>query len=91
LKRQTKVKVSRKPIIRIALTLFISILGFNFAWANEEGQGEETTAKYDPVGTVMNHISDANEFHVWKGVHIPLPCFLYAPENGWSFFSSAKF
>jgi F-type H+-transporting ATPase subunit a len=91
LKRQTKVKVNRKPIIRIALTLFISILGFNFAWANEEGHGEETTAKYDPVGTVMNHISDANEFHVWKGVHIPLPCFLYAPEKGWSFFSSAKF
>jgi len=85
------VKVSSKPIIRIALTLFISILGFNSAWANEEGHGEENPGKYDPVGTVMNHISDANEFHVWEGVHIPLPCFLYAPETGWSFFSSGVF
>ncbi len=83
-------KVSNKPIIRIALTLFISILGMNLAWANEE----ETPGKYDPVGTVMNHISDANEFHIWKGVHIPLPCFLYAPgepSKKWTFLSSGKF
>ena len=83
-------KVSNKPIIRIALTLFISILGMNLAWANEE----ETPGKYDPVGTVMNHISDANEFHIWKGVHIPLPCFLYAPgepTKKWTFLSSGKF
>lgn len=83
-------KVSNKPIIRIALMLFISILGMNLAWANEE----ETPGKYDPVGTVMNHISDANEFHVWKGVHIPLPCFLYAPgepTKKWTILSSGKF
>ena len=83
-------KVSNKPIIRIALMLFISVLGVNFAWANEE----ETPGKYDPVGTVMNHISDANEFHIWKGVHIPLPCFLYAPgepTKKWTFLSSGKF
>ncbi len=83
-------KVSNKPIIRIALTLFISILGMNLAWANEE----KTLGKYDPVGTVMNHISDANEFHIWKGVHIPLPCFLYAPgepSKKWTFLSSGKF
>lgn len=83
-------KVSNKPIIRIALMLFISVLGVNFAWANEE----ETPGNYDPVGTVMNHISDANEFHIWKGVHIPLPCFLYAPgeqSKKWTFLSSGKF
>lgn len=47
--------------------------------------------EYDPVGTVMNHIADQNEFHVWHGVHIPLPCILYAPEQGWSTFLSSKF
>ncbi len=46
---------------------------------------------YDAVGTVMNHIADANEFHIWKGVHIPLPCFLYAPGQGWTILSSGKF
>lgn len=86
-------KVSNKPIISVALTLFISILCVNLAWANEEKHGAESSSKYDPVGTVMNHISDANEFHVWKGIHIPLPCFLYAPAdaNKWTILSSGKF
>ncbi len=51
-----------------------------------EGEEEE----YDPVTTVIEHISDANEFHIWKGVHLPLPCILYAPEHGFSFFMSSK-
>ena len=84
-------KVSNKPIIRIALMLFISVLGVNFAWANEEGHGEDASNKYDPGSTILNHISDANEFHLWKGIHIPLPCFLYSAETGWSFFSSSRF
>jgi len=53
----------------------------------EHGESEE----YDPVATVMHHISDANEFHVWKGVHIPLPVMLYAPEHGWTFGLSSMF
>ncbi len=48
-------------------------------------------SEYDPVGTVMNHIADANEFHVWKGIHIPLPLFLYSPEDGWKTGTSAMF
>lgn len=49
------------------------------------GCGEHAEdGEYDLVGNVMNHISDANEFHIWKGVHIPLPLFLYAPEHGWT-------
>jgi F-type H+-transporting ATPase subunit a len=53
--------------------------------ATEKGE------KYDPVSTVMHHISDANEFHIWKGVHLPLPCFLYSPDQGWSIFLSSVF
>lgn len=47
--------------------------------------------EYDPVSTVMNHIADANEFHVWKNLHIPLPVFLYAPEHGWTTGTSSMF
>lgn len=47
--------------------------------------------EYDPVATVMHHIADANEFHVWKDVHIPLPLFLYAPEHGWTTGTSSMF
>ncbi len=54
-------------------------------------EGNEKPGEYDPVSTVMHHISDANEFHIWKGVHLPLPCMLYAPEQGWSFMMSSAF
>lgn len=47
--------------------------------------------EYDPVSTVMHHIGDANEFHIWKDVHIPLPIFLYAPEEGWTTGTSSLF
>ena len=57
---------------------------------DDHGHGEDETT-YDAVGEIMHHISDANEFHVWKGVHIPLPCILYAPEQGLSFFLSSAF
>ncbi len=51
---------------------------------------DEEDKEYDPVGTVVEHIADANEFHIWKGVHLPLPCILYAPGNGWTFFLTSK-
>ncbi|WP_246141625.1 F0F1 ATP synthase subunit A [Phaeodactylibacter luteus] len=56
---------------------------------SHEAHGDE--GEYDPVGTVMHHIADANEFHVWKGVHIPLPVILYAPEHGWTTGLSSMF
>jgi len=58
--------------------------------AEEAGHGEEEG--YDPVETVMHHISDANTFHIWKGVYLPLPCILYAPgdETPWTFFMSSE-
>ncbi len=53
---------------------------------------EQLEEEYDPVTTVMHHISDANEFHVWKGVHLPLPCILYARDTKeFSVFLSSKF
>lgn len=61
--------------------------------SHEKGSSQEhhEAAAYDPVGTVLDHISDKNEFHIWENVHIPLPCFLYTPGSGWSVFMSNKF
>ena len=53
--------------------------------------GHAEDGEYDPVTTVMEHIADANEFHVWKGVHIPLPIILYAPAQGWTTGLSSMF
>lgn len=40
---------------------------------------------------IIEHISDANEFHLWGEVSIPLPCILYSFEEGWNVFMSNKF
>lgn len=39
----------------------------------------------------MHHISNANEFHIVGDIHMPLPCILYAPDNGLKVFLSSKF
>jgi F-type H+-transporting ATPase subunit a len=78
-----------------------------FANENQEGHGSEAQTEagqeegehaagdqeegYDPVGTVMEHISDANNIHIWKGIHLPLPCILLAKEAGLSVFMSSVF
>lgn len=45
---------------------------------------------FDPKSTAFHHISDLNVYSIgpWN---LPLPCILYAPGKGWSFFSSGKF
>lgn len=40
---------------------------------------------------VMEHIADANEFHLFGSVHIPLPCILYSKETGLDVFLSSAF
>jgi len=37
---------------------------------------------YDPAGVILHHIADANEFHFFGDLHLPLPVFLYAPGHG---------
>ena len=43
-----------------------------------EAHGDE----YDPAGVILHHIADANEFHLFGDVTIPLPVILYAPGHG---------
>ena len=74
-----------KKIIKYGF--FLGVIMMNTSALNAADSNES----YDPVSTVMTHISDANEFHIWKGVHLPLPCFLYAPSAGWTIMSSGQF
>lgn len=46
--------------------------------------------EFDPGQTAFHHISDANVYSIGP-FNMPLPCFLYAPEEGWSVFMSSKF
>jgi F-type H+-transporting ATPase subunit a len=64
---------------------------------NHEGEthdgehGEEHHEEKPYAERIIEHISDANEFHLWGDVSIPLPCILYSFEDGLEVFSSAKF
>ncbi len=40
---------------------------------------------------VVEHISDANEFHLFGHYSIPLPCILYSKDGGLEVFMSSKF
>lgn len=47
--------------------------------------------KFDPAETAFHHIGDANAFHLWGDLYIPLPCMLYAPDKGFNFMLSNAF
>ncbi len=47
---------------------------------------------YDPVGTAMGHIADANEFHILgHKVVLPLPVMLYTRGKGWTTGTTSMF
>lgn len=48
--------------------------------------GEEA---FSPGATALHHIADANSFHIVGDIYVPLPCFLYAPNFGWTFLPSS--
>ncbi len=50
-----------------------------------------TAEDWDAGETAFHHIADANAFHIWGDIYFPLPCMMYAPEAGWSFFMSSAF
>lgn len=61
-----------------------------------------TEEKLDPAKIILDHIKDAHEFHFFtienkenphESFHasIPLPVILYAPDKGFSVFSSSRF
>jgi F-type H+-transporting ATPase subunit a len=41
--------------------------------------------------TILNHIANANEYHLFGKVSIPLPCILYSKEDGIKTFMSSKY
>ena len=57
---------------------------------NHSGEHVEH-AEYDPAGTAIHHISDANVYTILDFIRIPLPMLTYAPGKGWDVFSSGRF
>jgi len=53
-----------------------TLADYNDAHAAAESEG------FNPTPTIMHHIADANEFHVYKNFSIPLPVILWDRMNG---------
>ena len=75
---------SFKSLLVAGFSLF-SILFSNVSYAGD----------WNPSSQILEHISDAHEFHFFtlnkKPVSIPLPVILYSKDKGWSVFMSSRF
>lgn len=52
--------------------------------------GADHSTEFDPANTAFHHISDQNIFSLGIA-DLPLPCFFYSKDGGWSVFMSSKF
>ncbi len=66
--------------------LFVSVSAF--AGDTPDLKPGET---YNPTPDILHHIADANEYHLFGDVSIPLPVILYAPDQGFTFTMSNAF
>jgi len=56
--------------------------------AHEDAHSEQ---KMDPGKMILEHISDAHDWHLWGHTSIPLPVIVYTKSQGLSVFSSSHF
>lgn len=59
--------------------------------ADNQNVNTETEEKYSPTATIMHHIADANEFHLFGHTSIPLPVILYSSVKGFTFGMTSMF
>jgi F-type H+-transporting ATPase subunit a len=89
---------SMRFLLIAVFSLFVSFFS-NSLIAQETpsnaGENKEETGKINPSKIILEHVSDAHEFHFAtvgnKPVSIPLPVILYSPAKGFYFFMSSAF
>jgi F-type H+-transporting ATPase subunit a len=104
LKKRNKRIIRMKKFMVPFICLFVimaNISPVEGATTKTEESAHETThhdecschheEKYDPGASAFHHIGDANAFHLFGDYYLPLPCLLYAPENGFKFLMSNDF
>ena len=77
-------QIMKKIVLLLVLGLSISTV---FAGHHES----EEVEKFNPTETIMHHISDAHDFHLFGHVSFPLPVILYQSEKGLDVFLSSEF
>jgi F-type H+-transporting ATPase subunit a len=54
-------------------------------------EGQEKSGKFSPGEMIMEHVTDAHDWHLFGHVAIPLPVILYTKSGGLSVFMSSNF
>jgi len=82
-------------VFSVVVLFFFNVSVVHAAPGDQEGTGKQEARKLDPAKIILEHVSDAHEFHFFtfnkKPVTIPLPVILYSPVKGWSVFLSSAF
>jgi F-type H+-transporting ATPase subunit a len=68
---------------------FLSV--FLFSGKLIAGGAAESGEKFDPGKSIMGHIGDSHDWHLFGHVSVPLPVIIYSPGSGIEIFSSARF
>src|SRR4051812_30877000 len=85
-------KYKKISAMKALLLSFFFLLSFSLAYANghEKSEGERAE-KFNAGELIIEHVTDAHEWHIAGHLAIPLPVILYSPEKGLSVFSSSRF
>ncbi|HLG33896.1 MAG TPA: F0F1 ATP synthase subunit A [Bacteroidia bacterium] len=74
-------------IVRTIPFLSLFLLNFNISFASEPEKKE----KFNAGELIIEHITDAHDWHLFGHVSIPLPVIIYQPGKGVEIFSSSRF
>jgi len=84
-----------RSIILISISVFFLAGNCIAIEAAEENQEEHATKEFQPGKFVIEHVSDAYEWHIASfgetHLSIPLPIILYSKSNGLNVFMSSRF
>ena len=77
----------------VLLGVFLTFVSPLQAAHTDENQAEENEMeeKFEPGRMILEHVSDAHDWHLWGHTAIPLPIIIYSPEQGLKVFSSSRF
>lgn len=82
--------ISRQVSILALVIAFLGLFSTTPAQAgNSEGHADGK--KFNAVETIMHHIKDSHDWHLFGHTSIPLPVILYSEEAGFDVFMSSEF
>jgi F-type H+-transporting ATPase subunit a len=87
------VLVSPKSLLVAIFSVFLIFFSTNVQAQDITGKKEQK--KLNPAKIIIEHISDAHDFHFLtlgdQPISIPLPVIIYSSAKGWSVFMSSRF